>query len=503
VDQGQSNGESGRSGSLNKVGCNALRSGYENNYMNGMHNGNGHSVFGRFFRWFSGRRIIRRILIGLAGLIALIAVIYIEEDWRGNRVWENYKRSLAAEGEVLDWNAYIPAPVPDDQNVFKASRMTEWFAATYRNLHNPVTNELAKSLSNPQTTADLTDKNAAANYLAWSAQFEPEFETMRAALNRPFVRLDGDYRQPLTIPVLNLPSMRMVVLTLTQRAKCQLLLGEPEKSWQNLTLLLDMGQLVPDKPTGKPMVINPYAIWAKRGLAMQAVDIIHRGLDLHAWQEPQLAVLEDRLKDIDFIGLQAEACKTGRALETTTSFDFVYQVALCEDPYTNFWQRVKEPSNLFVWLAPRGWVYLWIVHLGEGFQKSAEILGGNRGVLIPAQISQVTTWWLGREALPLLAFNQTMVNETRLACALERYHFLHNEYPESLDALAPRFIGKIPLDLVGGQPLHYHRKADGNFLLYSVGWNESDDGGQVLSEEDRPENLKKGDWVWKNRSKQN
>ena len=238
--------------------------------MNGMHNGNRHSIFRRFFRWFSGRRIIT-LLIGLAGLFALIAVIYIEEDWRGHRAWENYKRSLAAKGEVLDWNAYIPAPVPDDQNVMKAFRMEEWFSFPgYRNWRFPTTNGLAKSLSNPQTTADLTDKNAAANYLAWSAQFEPEFETMRAAFNRPFVRLDGDFRQPLTIPVLNLPSMQMVVLTLTQRAKCQLLLGEPEKAWQNLTLLLDMGRLVPDKPTGKPMVINPYAIWAKRGLAMRA-----------------------------------------------------------------------------------------------------------------------------------------------------------------------------------------------------------------------------------------
>jgi hypothetical protein len=265
----------------------------------------------------------------------------------------------------------------------------------------------------------------------------------------------------------------------------------------------DMGRLVPDKPTGKPMAIHPYAIWAKRGLAMRAADIIHRGLDLHAWQEPQLAVLEDRLKDIDYIGLQAEACKTVRVLETTTSLEFTYQVGLCEDQYTHFWQRAKEPANLFLWLAPRGWVYLWIVHLGEGFQKLAEILGGSGGALNPAQISQATSWWRGHEALPLLAFNQTMVNETRVACALERYHFAHNEYPESVEALAPRFIGNIPHDLIGGQSLKYRRTDGGKFLLYSIGWNETDDGRQVVSPEDRPENLKKGDWVWKTPSKQN
>ncbi len=214
-------------------------------------------------------------------------------------------------------------------------------------------------------------------------------------------------------------------------------------------------------------------------------------------------MLEDRLADIDFIGLQAEACKTVRTVETTTSLDFTCQCGSCEDQATNFWQRAKEPANLFLWFAPRGWVYLWTAHLGEGFQKLAEIFGGIRVVLIPSQVSQATSWWRGREAIPLLAFNQTMVNQTRLACALERYHLIHNEYPESLDALAPRFIGEIPRDLIGGQPLHYRRKADGNFLLYSVGWNETDDGGQVVSQEDRPENLKKGDWVWTNPATRN
>jgi len=45
--------------------------------------------------------------------------------------------------------------------------------------------------------------------------------------------------------------------------------------------------------------------------------------------------------------------------------------------------------------------------------------------------------------------------------------------------------------------LRYHPASDGSFLLYSVGWNETDDGGQVVylknsSFTDRD----KGDWVW-------
>ena len=51
---------------------------------------------------------------------------------------------------------------------------------------------------------------------------------------------------------------------------------------------------------------------------------------------------------------------------------------------------------------------------------------------------------------------------------------------------------------IGGQPLKYHRQTDGRFVLYSVGWNETDEGGKVvLGGGTTPAvDLEKGDWVW-------
>jgi hypothetical protein len=98
----------------------------------------------------------------------------------------------------------------------------------------------------------------------------------------------------------------------------------------------------------------------------------------------------------------------------------------------------------------------------------------------------------------LLFYNQVIVDETRIACALERYHLSRHEYPESLDALAPQFIEKVSHDLIGGKPLKYRRTNDGKFLLYSVGWNETDDGGVSSYDINHPQNLKMGDWVWDN-----
>ena len=75
------------------------------------------------FRWLN----LRQFLMGLALLATLIALFYTEENWRGKRAWDNCKRELEARGAALDWNAYIPPPVPDDQNIFKAPKMQEWF----------------------------------------------------------------------------------------------------------------------------------------------------------------------------------------------------------------------------------------------------------------------------------------------------------------------------------------------------------------------------------------
>ncbi len=85
----------------------------------------------------------------------------------------------------------------------------------------------------------------------------------------------------------------------------------------------------------------------------------------------------------------------------------------------------------------------------------------------------------------------------RVVCALERYHLAHGEYPETLNTLAPQFIETIPHDIINGKPLHYQRTSDGKFSLYSVGWNETDDGGQIgLTKKWQSWDNSKGDWIW-------
>jgi hypothetical protein len=89
-----------------------------------------------------------------------------------------------------------------------------------------------------------------------------------------------------------------------------------------------------------------------------------------------------------------------------------------------------------------------------------------------------------------------MVNEAMVACALERYRASHGDLPETLALLVPALIPQLPHDLIRGQPLRYRRKSSDNFLLYSVGWNETDDGGAVVRYDNGNVDLNKGDWLW-------
>ena len=57
----------------------------------------------------------------------------------------------------------------------------------------------------------------------------------------------------------------------------------------------------------------------------------------------------------------------------------------------------------------------------------------------------------------------------------------------------PRFIARAPNDVITGQPYKYRRANDGQFILYSVGWNEKDDGGVPGTALFDPA---QGDWVW-------
>jgi hypothetical protein len=116
---------------------------------------------------------------------------------------------------------------------------------------------------------------------------------------------------------------------------------------------------------------------------------------------------------------------------------------------------------------------------------------------------------LARMTLPSLinsterfARGQAHVDLARVAIGLERYRLAKGKYPAALDALVPQFMADLPHDIINGEPLKYRTTSDGQFVLYSVGWNETDDGGVVVYKQEKGRETgaisdREGDWVWK------
>src|SRR5215831_6306825 len=138
------------------------------------------SPIARISGWLFSSRILRCLLIGLIGFITLVALVYAEENWRGTRACEQYKRKMAAIGEVLDWSTLFPAAIPDEQNIFKAPKMSEWFldrrSLAQAPLDHPVTNDFARQFINQQSNIEITNADRAGSYLVWSDQFQDDFD---------------------------------------------------------------------------------------------------------------------------------------------------------------------------------------------------------------------------------------------------------------------------------------------------------------------------------------
>jgi hypothetical protein len=65
------------------------------------------------------------------------------------------------------------------------------------------------------------------------------------------------------------------------------------------------------------------------------------------------------------------------------------------------------------------------------------------------------------------------------AIALKRYRLRNGKPPATLGELVPEFLAVEPVDWMDGKPLKYRREQEEGFLLYSVGEDGEDDGGDA------------------------
>src|SRR5262249_31523690 len=63
------------------------------------------------------------------------------------------------------------------------------------------------------------------------------------------------------------------------------------------------------------------------------------------------------------------------------------------------------------------------------------------------------------------------------AIALKRFQLAHGAFPRTLESLVKSYLPSLPHDLMSGEVLCYHLDAGGRPVLYSVGMDGEDNGG--------------------------
>jgi hypothetical protein len=357
----------------------------------------------------------------------------------------------------------------------------------------------------------------AADYLARTGQFEKDFDLIRDALKRPMARLDGDYHSIGKMPLPNFMGIRVLAQTLAQRAQAHLLMDHPGDALREIRLIHDLCGLLENKPSGKPVTL--VAAMIRVALTGMYAATVAEGFQLDKWREPQLCELQQMLSGVRLAPAVAGAFSLERAslchtLETISA-DRIAEILFLPATPPSRWDKLKSQACWFLTFAPRGWVYQNMVTAATIGEPRTEPYDPAANTLDPQQIDRGIDDVLKKlnkfspysmlatvvvpnfvRAWQTTAKNQALVDHACIACGLERYRLAHRFYPKKLEILVPDFAENLPRDIMTGDLHRYCLRGSSQFLLYSVGWNRTDEGGDPIDPSKPEVDPARGDWVW-------
>ena len=352
------------------------------------------------------------------------------------------------------------------------------------------------------------------------SKFDAEIEELRTASQRPFSRFNVEYEKdnPAWINVPHLSVVKNVVRLARLRALAELAGGGTDQAFADVNLMFRLADSIKDEP----MLISHLVRIACLEMAVQ---VIWEGLADHRWQASQLAEWQASLQRFDMLA-ETKHCFHGEHAFGNRIIEWLRRnpamLPMISDLNMDELDRPLAARLAFS-LIPRGWFYFEQLNYNRLFdefilaklpddaagldlhkaQAKAEQMDGVLADLSRSGRAIFGHYVLSRLLLPainrIIARSTAAQTTTKLAVvalALERHRLAHGSYPGSLETLAPEFMAVVPVDPVTQQPFHYRRTDDGQFVLYSIGWNLQDDGGKLAVRETKQQDIENGDWVW-------
>ncbi len=363
----------------------------------------------------------------------------------------------------------------------------------------------------------------AAELLQALAKLEPDLGALRIAAQRPHARAPLRYEDAFLMPIDHAGVLRKLGDALHWRVIAQLSIGDAAAAHRDLLLELRLAESVDSEPA----LISRLVQIATLDRCMEG---LWEGLARHQWNDAQLASLDAALGRFDQLAGIQRAFHGERVLYAGAAMDILKERPELVNPLFTINQASGDPQSPLQgpWLGAALWI-------AKTCGPWSGIIDFNRAHMVGINLQTLATvdpalhrvyperlaalnaelqvkagpynanWILVRMVVPALgsvleraASAQATLDMARCALAIERYRLRHGHLPQTLGELVPEFLPKVPGDVVSGDPLRYKAASDGTFLLYSVGGNGTDEGGEYREKPGatgRPL-WTEGDWVW-------
>lgn len=502
-------------------------------------------TFHRFFRWLvaplRSRRVWKALGFATLGVGTVIALFYAIENWRGARAWKQVRDELRAKGEPLSFAKLVP-PMPPaadnfastplfdglfDKSIDPKSKQEVWrlklqerplpywpFKLRDRGMWwpgGPITPNWDKSATNrPIDGVDLATTPPAEAVRLLLEKSRPVMDEIETAVRRPSSQFPIHYEDHAGAILIHLSRLNSLGRLFARRAQVRLETKDASGAIADVATTLRLAESIKDEPilmSGlvRILILNE-ALWP-----------IWQGLSESRWTEAQMRRMQDQLAQLDVLA-GYQRCLVGERIVGTDFID-----ALERERARGWWVNSQENFLTVIgvkplWFIPHGWFdqnKVAYVRLNNSYAVPAIDAVGRRfhreKALAHANLNDTylgKKWNLfafagmdrsiHKEAALKFAIAQTQIDLATIGCGLERYKLKEGFYPEALGSLIPAYLEALPHDLIDGQSLRY-RTADNGFVLYSIGYNQSDEGGEVRTKKLNGINIwnpEEGDWVW-------
>ena len=483
-----------------------------------------------------------KILIAVGIFLALLAgSLVVTAHFQPDNELEAYKKTLRARGEKLEISEVLPPSVPSEQNCADAVQV----AIDAIGSGNPKVPYEMRMVApgkamigwrEPEARgSDFT--NSWDDFAAEVAASRPELEPLQQVFERPTLDFQLDYKRGFSLPLPQLASFRRLAQMLTAAAVGNLHAGDPVAATTNVCTLLALLRANQDER----LVISHLVRMAIVSLAVGASWELLQATNV---PDAPLAALQKGWENLDFFSSAEKSFLMERAMmrdaiekarASNAEFDRVLGITSggpASSGSGSGWpldlDELKSGAAKALWRT--SWSYSEELHVLQGDQIMLETLRTMKTNVIlkpdydtmASRLSSLGLTNMGEaffRALNIPDFREEfdaqhlsgMVRKTLqieatrrvavVAIALKRFQLKHGQWPETLAELAPEFFPSVPIDPYDGKPLRYHPIADGTFLLYCVGEDGVDDGGDPTSAGSGSaslswQNNRARDWVW-------